>query len=184
MANYSQGIGERQADQGEMLRRMSDNLNGQLRVALPGIIQSFDATAQTVTVNCAIRERIAGPDKSIQNIQIPTLLDVPIVLPRAGGFVITFPIKAGDECLVVFSDLCIDAWFSNGGIQNPIEYRRHDFSDAFAILGTWSQPRKVSSYSTSNLEIKAEDVDASIKITPAGDINIRGRYVTTTEWGP
>lgn len=179
-----QGIGERQADTGEMLRRMNDNMNGQLRVAMPGIVQAFNATDQTVTVQCAIRERIVGLDKQIQHIEIPYLLDVPIVLPRAGGFAITFPVKVGDECLVIFSDMCMNAWWSLGGVQNMEEYRRHDFSDGFAILGPWSKPNQVSGYSTSNLEIKCETADAKITISPAGDIVIRGRNVTTEEWGP
>lgn len=177
------GIGERQGDMGEIMRRMNDNMNGQLRVALPGIIQSFNATTQTVTVKCALRERILTLNREITNVDIPDLLDVPICLPRAGGFAITLPIQAGDECLIIFSDLCIDAWFSYGGVQNPLEYRRHDFSDAFAIIGTWSQPRVIGAYSTDSIEIKHETADAKISISQAGDILIRGKTVTTEEWG-
>lgn len=180
----TQGVGERQGQMGEMLRRMNDNMNGQLRVAMPGIVQSFNPNEQTVTVLCAIRERIVGADKEIRSMAIPALLDVPIVMPRAGGYAITFPVKAGDECLIIFSDICINAWWALGGVQNMEEYRRHDFSDAIAILGPWSQPNRISGYSTENLEIKSETADAKISITPDGDINIRGRYVTTTEWGP
>lgn len=179
----SQGIGERQADFGEAMRRMIDNLNGQLRVAMPGIVRAFNSSEQTVTVECALRERIVTQNKTIEYISIPTLLDVPIVLPRAGGFAITFPVKPGDECLVIFGDTCIDAWWSNGEVQNPVEYRRHDFSDGFAILGPWSQPKRVENYSTTDLEIKCETADAKISIQPDGDIIIRGKTVTTQQWG-
>lgn len=180
----TQGIGERQGDQGETMRRMIDNLNGQLRVAMPGIIQTFDPIEQVATVRLAIRERIVDQNKTIQNAEIPILPDVPVVMPRAGGFAMTFPVKPGDECLVIFADICIDAWWANGGVQNIQEYRRHDFSDAFAVLGPWSQPRVLAEYSSNDLEIRCETADAKISISPNGNIVIRGRTVTTQEWGP
>jgi hypothetical protein len=115
-----------------------------LRVALPGIIVSFNPVAQTAIVQCAIRETLTI-NGIPTHVNIPQLLDVPVIFPRGGGFVLTFPVSEGDECLVIFSDLCIDMWWQNGGIQNRREARRHNFSDAFAILGPFSQPNVLSS---------------------------------------
>lgn len=148
----------------ESLRSMGDNWRSVLRVASPGIIQSFDKEEQTVKVQLALRELINKEDLSQQWLDIPILLDVPIVIPRAGNYAITFPIKKDDECLVIFSDMCIDAWFSNGGIQNQIELRRHDLSDAFAILGPWSQPNKIENYSDEFLQIRNEKGNALIEM--------------------
>jgi hypothetical protein len=127
-----------------------------LRVAAPGIIQSFDAVHQTAVVEIAIYERVktpAGP----QLVSIPALQDVPVVLPRAGGYALTLPIKAGDECLLVFSDMCIDLWWSRGGIQPQFEIRRHDLSDAFCIPGPWNQKRLLQNYSTTSAQLRSED---------------------------
>jgi len=165
-------IAERSGSQDEFYRRMSENWAANLRVSIPGIVKSFDALTQTVTVQPAIRERIVKAlDGTIQHITLPELLDVPISFPRAGGFVLTMPISEGDECLVVFSDMCIDAWFSNGGIQNQIEKRRHDLSDAFAIMGCWSQPNKLTNYSTTSAQLRTEDGSTYINIKP-GEINL------------
>lgn len=112
-----------------------------LRVALPGIVQSFDAQQQTATVRLAIREKISLRGV-LQEMEIPLLVDVPVVMPRAGGYMLAISPKAGDECLVVFSDRCIDSWWQSGGVQSQADCRRHDLSDGFAILGCWSQPRK------------------------------------------
>lgn len=162
-------IGEQLAKSGnteEFYRRMLENFANNLRVAAPGIIQEFDAETQTATVQVAIREKILNPaDLTHTWTEIPLLLNVPIVLPRAGGFVLTMPIQNGDECLVVFSDACIDAWFSNGGVQNQIEKRRHDLSDAFAIVGTWSQPRKIENYSTTAAQLRTDDGSAYISLS-------------------
>src|SRR4051794_32808311 len=85
-----------------------------LRVAIPAVIQSFDAAKQTVRVQPAIMENVRV-NGVLQSKALPPLLDVPLVLPRAGNYVLTMPVTAGDECLVIFADLCIDAWFQSGG---------------------------------------------------------------------
>jgi hypothetical protein len=152
-----------------------------LRVAVPAVVVSFDATKQTVVVQPAVQENI------FQNlvptpINLPQLADVPIIIPRAGGFAVTLPIAAGDECLVVFADMCINAWWSQGAptdlnqpMPNQEERRRHDLSDGFAILGPWSQPRVLSDYSTSALEVRSDDgntvievASGSVTMTPDG----------------
>lgn len=156
-------IAERIGSKDEFYRRMLEAFSGDLRVSVPGIIQSFDPVEQTVTVQIAIREKINN-DGTINNIEIPLLLDVPIVLPRAGNFILTMPIAQGDECLVIFGDRCIDAWFSSGGVQNQIESRKHDLSDGFAILGCWSQPNIISDYSTNSAQLRNLDGTSYIEV--------------------
>jgi len=169
-------ISERIKSQQEIYSKIIDSIKSNIRVAIPGIIQSFDSQEQTVVVQPSIREKIIDIDLNESWVQLPLLLDVPIILPRAGGYCITFPINSGDECLVVFADMCIDAWFSNGNIQNQIEKRRHDLSDAFAILGTWSQPRTVANYATDALQIRNEDKTSYIEMKN-NNINLVGNIL-------
>lgn len=164
---------ERIQSEDEFYRLMLDNFGFNLRVAMPGIITAFDATEQTVTVQPAIRERITTQDGMQQWVPLPLLLDVPVCLPRGGGFVMTVPIQAGDECMVIFMDMCYDAWWSNGGIQNQIERRRHDLSDAICIPGIWSQPKRISNYSTSSMQLRTADGSQMIDISSSG-INLVG----------
>lgn len=166
-------IGERGPSELEMYQRMGEKWSTDLRVAMPGIIQSFDPVEQTVTVQPTIKERIIGPDGTVSMVTIPLLLDVPISFPRAGGFTLTMPINVGDECLVVFADMCIDAWWSQGGVQVQAEKRRHDLSDGFAILGISSQPRRMTSYSTTSAQLRTEDGSQCIDISQSG-IDLRG----------
>ena len=133
----------------------------------------------------ALREKIRNEDLSESWVDVPILVDVPIIMPRAGNFILTLPVTAGDECLVMFGDMCIDAWFSNGGIQNQIEKRRHDLSDGFAILGAWSQPNKITNYSTTSAQLRTENGASYIELK-AGEINLvatsvkaNGKTVTT-----
>lgn len=155
----------------EVYRAMGDNWKNILKVAVPGIIQSFDPQTQTVTVKPALRENITKEDFSKEWQDVPLLLDVPIVIPRSGGYSLTMPIKAGEECLVVFLDSCMDAWFSFGGIQNQIEKRRHDLSDAVAIIGLYSQPHVITNYSTDSCQLRNDEGTAYIQLKD-NDINI------------
>lgn len=140
------------------------------RVCIPGIIQSFDAASQTVTVQPALREKMCM-DGDETWVDIPLLVDVPIVVPRAGGYALTLPIRQGDECLVVFGDMCMDGWWQSGGVQNQVECRRHDLSDGFAVIGVWSQPRVLPAYSTGTAQLRNEACSAYVEL--AGDtINI------------
>lgn len=161
--NYGLTLSERQqapaAQWVEALRSFSRSL----RVAMPAIVVSFDADKQTVTVQPAVSEweRIAG----VPTIKkLPPLVDVPISLPRAGGFTMTLPVKKGDECLIVIADSCIDAWWQSGGQQNQFEQRRHHLADGFAILGPWNQTRVLANYSTSSAQLRSDDGTVTIDV--------------------
>ena len=170
----------------EKNRLMCDKVNIDLRVACPGIIQSFNPVEQTVTVQLALRENVSNSEYQKEWREIQPLLDVPIVIPRAGGYCITMPVERGDECLVVFGDMCIDGWWQQGGIQNQVDksMRRHDLSDGFAILGTWSQPRRIKDYSINSCQIKSEHGKACIELKEndvnikAGNVNIDASQIT------
>jgi hypothetical protein len=166
-----QTIGERINSQPEMLRRMMSKGKADMRVAMPGIVVTFDSNEQTVSVLLALREKLRDKDGNVTDVAMPVLPDVPIVFPRAGGFALTMPIAPGDECLVVFSDMCIDSWWASGGIQNQLELRRHDLSDAFAIMGCWSQPNLIPNYNLSAAELRTLDGQTKIAIQP-GTIDI------------
>jgi phage baseplate assembly protein gpV len=127
-----------------------------LRVAMPCQVVSFDATKQTVSVQPTIRENI-----NLHSVPTPTALpvleDVPIHILGAGNFVVTVPIQAGDECVVLFADMCINAWWEKGDIQNQEDRRRHDLSDGIAIFGLKSQPNRITNYSTDKMQARSLD---------------------------
>lgn len=141
-----------------------------LRVALPGIIISFSATEQVAIVQPAVREKLTVPGQPFQNVSLPYLYDVPVVMPRGGNFAVTLPVSPGDECLLVFCDMAIDVWWQNGGLQNQYQFEspRHDISDAVAILGPWSQPKVISNLSTDSLQVRSLDGAAIIDVAESG----------------
>ncbi len=149
-----------------------DGRQSRMWTALPGIVNSVDVTSMTVSVQPAIQGIVTSPNGSTAYVNLPLLVDVPICFPGAGGFIITFPIKAGDEVLVVFSSRCMDSWWQSGGVGVPMEVRMHDLSDGFAIPGPKSLPNVVSGISSSNLQIRTDNGSAYLELTPSGTINL------------
>lgn len=143
-----------------------------MRVSIPGIIQSFDTDAVTAVVQPAIKGSEQDESGAEVSVNLPLLVDVPVVFPRGGGCTLTFPVKEGDECLVIFADRCIDFWWQSGGVQEPVDGRMHDLSDAFCIVGPQSQAKKISGISTSAVELRSDDGSAKLSLNPtSGAIN-------------
>jgi hypothetical protein len=174
---------ERYNDDETMLRAMLAGLQNAIWTALPGAIVSFDADSVNATVQPGVAGTVIGQDGKESVVSLPVLTDVPVVFPRGGGCTLTFPVAAGDECMIVFACRAIDAWAQSGGVQRPSEARRHDLSDAFVILGPMSQANKISGISTSTTQLRSDDgstfveLDPSgqaVKVTAPGGINLNG----------
>lgn len=161
---------ERYDDPEVMLRAMLAGLQSSIWTALPGAIVSFDAAAVTAAVQPGVAGQIKAQDGSTLTVNLPVLTDVPVIFPRGGGCTLTFPVAAGDECLIVFASRSIDAWSQSGGVQKPTDARRHDLSDAFVILGPQSQAHKISGISTTAAQLRSDDGSTYVELDPAGQI--------------
>ncbi len=161
-----------------MSSQLYNTIFSMLRVSLPGIVQSFDPATCTCTIQPAIAGQGVDENGKIQSAPLPMLTDVPVIFPRGGGCTITFPVKAGDECLVIFSDRCIDFWWQNGGVQEPVDPRQHDLSDAFAIVGPQSQAQKISGISTTSVQVRTDDGSSFIELMQGGNVNITTPLLT------
>ncbi|WP_145525336.1 Gp138 family membrane-puncturing spike protein, partial [Yersinia rohdei] len=151
----------RSGELAETLRTLQSSVSSQLRVSMPGIVQSFNADSVTCDIQIGIKGESGG-----ESINLSVLTNVPVIFPRGGGVTMTFPIKAGDECLLVFGDRCIDFWHQSGEIQETVDERQHDLSDAFAIIGPQSQAKKISGISTSAAQFRSDDGSTYFEINP------------------
>ncbi|NIF20252.1 Gp138 family membrane-puncturing spike protein [Candidatus Pantoea multigeneris] len=161
----------------ETLKSIIGSALAAIRVAMPGIIQSFDpgddSTPPTCTVQPAIKGQVSDDQGNYTSAPLPLLVDVPVVFQRGGGCSLTFPISEGDECLLVFSDRCIDFWWQSGGVQEAVDDRMHDLSDAFAIVGLQSGATKIGGISTTAVELRSDDGETKLSLSP-GDGTISG----------
>lgn len=150
----------------EVLRATVDARQSKIQTATPGIIQRFDPVTMTCVVAPAIKGRLADKDGKVSLIALPLLLDCPCQFPSGGGVTLTFPVAAGDECLVVFASRSIDSWHQSGGVQAPVEARMHDLSDGFVILGFRSVPRVLSDISTTAAQLRSDDGATVVELDP------------------
>jgi Phage protein Gp138 N-terminal domain len=178
---FGLNLSERLGNPADQWSEALDAFARSLRVAVPAVVTAFHSDVQTVEAQPLVREaaRIKGvpTPKSL-----PLLVDVPVLLPRAGAFTLTFPIVAGDECLVLFSDTCFDAWWANGGQQNQMSQRRHSLSNGFALVGVWNKQRAIPSYSTTSVQLR--NADGSTRIEVAGTaVNVQAQTVDVHAYG-
>jgi hypothetical protein len=159
---------ERINDQQEALRSAIEGQTSTIQTAMPGIIISFDASVGTVAVQPVVQASVRKSDGSYSFMALPVLQDVPVCFPGGGGFTLTFPVKAGDECLLVFASRCIDAWWQLGGVQAPIEPRAHALSDATAFVGLRNSTRPLPAFNTSGTQLRSDDGNTYIEVLPSG----------------
>lgn len=159
-----------------------------------GKIVAVNTSNQTVDVQILHKRVMDGISTKRELREYPPLLQVPFVVLGGGGSHLTFPISVGDNCLVFFCDFEIDNWWTSGEAQPSNYERRHDISDAFALIGVHSMVDLIQGYNqyvqlkysgTSNIvvgqtiDITNEQTNVSGKLDVANDIT--GQAKATAE---
>jgi len=162
----SKSLAEITGDTSSPFRAAINAAANSIRVAMPGIIVSFNASDQTVNVKPSLADNVNIGGQT-QLVFPPIISDVPVAIPRGGNFAVTLPIKPGDNCILVFADSCIDGFWQSGKETAPAEYRQHDLSDAMAIVGI-SAGGAISGYNPDALEIRSLQGEATITVNDRG----------------
>jgi hypothetical protein len=162
---------ERYVSPAELMRAAMETHQSHIWTAVPAVVQSFNADEMTVEAQPVISCLFRNPDGTRSYLALPMLADVPVVWQGGGGVTATFPIAAGDECLVVIASRCIDAWWSQGlqspqNVPPPPEVRMHNLSDGFAIVGLRSLPRVLSGLSTDSAQLRSDDGETYYDLNP------------------
>lgn len=171
-----------------------ENFSDAFNAVKVGKITAVNTSNQTVDVQ--ILNKKVKQDTMTERVlrDYPVLLSVPFVVLGGGGSHLTFPISVGDNCLVFFCDFEIDNWWTSGEAQPSNYERRHDISDAFALVGVHSMVDLIQGYNqyvqlkysgTSNIvvgqtiDITNEQTNVSGKLDVADDIT--GQAKATAE---
>jgi hypothetical protein len=188
---------ERYLDEAEVFRIAMEAWQTRIWTALPGVIKQFPAASgigqMIADIQPTINGRVRTIEGTFQSIQMPVLLDCPILWQGGGGVTMTFPIKAGNECLVIFSSRCIDAWWQQGFIagqagvpvdgkqaMDPPDLRMHNLSDGFALVGVRSLPRSYTP-DNANASLQSDNGNYYIKLNPTtGAVNVLASFLTVT----
>lgn len=96
----------------------------EVHTSLPATVLSFDGKKAKIRIDL---KRVDQDDKEIS---IPPILDVPVEFPSGKNASITFPIDPGSTGKVTFMERSIDIWKGSGGLVNPRDPRKFNYSDA------------------------------------------------------
>lgn len=149
--------------------------NERLNTFIPARIVSYNNKNQTVTVRPVMYEA----HKDGASTKFADIGSVPVMFPSAGGGSLTFPIKVGDDCLVLFSQRDFSGWWVTDKVpsQSPTQ-RYHNYNDAIAIVGLTSKKKSLQA-STENVELTFEDTSGNMlsKITmkPDGELVLENK---------
>lgn len=155
---------QRQIEQPDLTRLFLNRLqqaSANLNCISIGQIQDFDSDNQTATVQINYK-RIIYNQNNPQNENVitdlffdyPVLVSCPAVVLSGGDGRLTFPIRKGDNCVVLFNDRDMDSWFTSGQIGLPPNSDRvHDISDGIVLVGIRPLTGSIQDYTADAVEL-------------------------------
>jgi hypothetical protein len=142
----------------DVLSALKTDIFRSLNAVKVGEIVTFDMERKTAKIKILFKRVL--PDKTVSS--YPALVDCPVFTLQGGGASIQFPIVAGDQCLLLFSDRNLDAWFTAGSEQAPLTARCHDLSDGIALVGLNSLASTLANYEADKVRLFFEDGKATL----------------------
>lgn len=137
---------------------------------MPGRVVSFDHEKQTATIQPLYRKRLNGTPTDL-----PELLEVPVRFPRAGGFVITTPVKAGDPVTLRPQMRSSEAYHEQNDSYPASDTRSFNLSDMEAFIdGGESLSDPIPNFNSQNMEIRSADGRFAMEMSEDGKFKMRG----------
>lgn len=186
-------------DLGQTLKLQGLKLASEFNCMRIGIIQTFYPETLTADVLIANKKSLGLNSDGTQKVRDFGLIEAKVCYCNPFE---TFPLKQGDECILLFSDREIESWFINGDV-NPEGYTRmHDLTDAVAIVGIRSLPKMINIladclnlfYGTSNIAIGENLINITAETVQAANfqamngasgniVDSQGKTLAKVEYG-
>ena len=168
----------------QTLKMSNNNLAENLNCVRIGIVQEFYSDNLTCMVKIASKKVIKYNQDGTQTVRdyAPIFAKVCYCNPFE-----TFPLKEGDEVVLLFNDRELETWFINGQANLENHQRMHDLTDCIAIAGIRSIPKMIQIltdalhlfYGASELIMK--DAESTLKATTVNiegtTVNIKGELI-------
>ena len=147
-----------------------EQLLKQVRTSLPGVVVEYDATTARARVQPAI-DLLHVNGSSIPR---PVLLDVPVIHPAGGGYLVHIPLDVGDPVLLLFSERDIAVFKRTLEVGPPPTDAIMPLTGAVAVPGFAQTPFTAQD----GLSLQSADGSVHVRIHE-GDVLIRGNVEIT-----
>lgn len=152
-----------------------------IHTALPGEIISVNTSTGLAKVKPKAQMRFTGG----KVLDYPIISDVPLVFPFSpnSDAAIAFPVKAGDQCLIIFSEQSTEYWLGTGNLNSEL---KHGLSGAIAIPGLMKTVSEDFAEAVDNDCIIIRNKQSSITLSHAsialrGDVTVEGNIFINGE---
>ena len=133
-----------------------------IHTSIPGRIIDFNLSSGTATVKPYGRFKFNGEYK-----EMPAISEVPVMFPYSSsiGVGIAFPVLAGDDCMLLISEVELDEWRNGAKTIVPL---RFDFTSAVAILGLCRMPSHNIQQATKDKAVIISSGSTTLSISEIG----------------
>lgn len=122
----------------DLLRYHHHSIVADIHTLMPGKIVTYYPATQTADVQPMVKrpywsdtdtpDGVTPGNKAY--ISYPLIPNVPVEFPGAGGYILTFPVNAGDTCDIEFSEASLAEYLSTGQESEPVDVGRHKLAYA------------------------------------------------------
>jgi len=124
-------------DLADLLLAFRHDLVSELHTMMPGKIVKYYPATQTADVQPMLK-RVYWSDTEVDGVpagqkvytRYPVIPNVPVEFPGGQGFIITFPLAAGDTCDIEFSEASLADYLATGEESEQQDVSRHKLSHA------------------------------------------------------
>lgn len=163
----------------ESVNKVAKKTVSQIHTAVPAVITAFDAGKGLATVQP--KAKFKKPNG--ETMDYPAIGGVPVVFPQSQNVTIAFPIKAGDNCLLVFGEKALDYWLYGKETDTELNF---DLSNAIAIpsLATVGNAAMQMACDEDAAVVQAGDTVLKVKgdaVYIKGDLKVEGKIAATDD---
>lgn len=158
----------------EAIDDLARNKANDIHTALAGTIVSFDASTCTAVVQPTGKMETSTQER----IEYPQIPNVPVVFPYSSSMNVgvAFPVKSGDTCLIVFSEIELDEWQTG---REPNGTLHHDLTNGMCIPGLLRTPVKaVQDANANNCVVIDGNLIVNGSVRSTGDVVASGKSLT------
>lgn len=157
-----------QANIANALKQSFKEMRKELNTSIVGHIAAFEPSTQMAQAQIGV----VGLDAQGNSFTHAVIIECPVQFTGGNQFHIEHQIDAGDECIILFSQRCIDAWLANGGIAEQPFVRFNDKDDAMIIVGLRSQPNAISDFQNNGIVLRDKNRGTYVWLKNDGSIEL------------